>query len=122
MNARRFLSFVLLVAAGLSFGGLGQFLHEMQFDAGDAATVAGASGSRESQNHDRGHHPTHDHEQCVVCRLLAAPRMSDRPVVLGYAPWITPPLHTIALEVSVPRCVEVLTGIDARGPPVLHSV
>ena len=109
--SRRLISIVLVVAAGVSFGGLGQFLHDHEERAG----VAHHEGINSSNWPE-----THDPEHCAVCHLLSAARI-DR--VVGptiCVPLLDPPEKSRARDDSTPCRLHVPTPMDARGPPRAH--
>jgi hypothetical protein len=119
--SRPAISFVLLLAASLGFGGVGRFVHEWSAEAAElGGHVAVCNDAAEQQPHDGGSptdHRRHDHEHCVVCQALAAPRIDRLPGTLIVTPVVDPPRRGPAPVAAIPHCVVVPTSTDARAPP-----
>ena len=111
MTWRRWVSLVLVIAAGVSFGGAGHFVHE-HAECAEAAHHEGFD--------DLSSPVGHDAEHCAVCHLLSAARI-DR--VVGESVVVTvvdSPEKSWPRDETTPRCFHVHTPIDARGPPRAH--
>jgi hypothetical protein len=108
MASRRLISLVLLIAAGVSFGGVGQFVHERV----ESAALAHHEGinTRDSQ-------AGHDAEHCAVCHLLAAARIDRVAGPTICVAMIDSPPKSRARDEATPCRFHVQSSLDARGPP-----
>lgn len=115
------LKLVLLVAVVFNLAGAAQALHDHEADesARDVQTTssARATDGGSQQPTDSPRHPAHNHEQCVVCHLLAAPGIHELPGSAILLCVFDTPTRIRQISTPAPHRVFVATPIDARGPP-----